>query len=101
MSTTCQKLRKLPVNGLITLITGSASGLGSHVRQRLAINGSKILALDINHKTVVEEDPQLKSKVLFITGDVTDPQFLNNLFVKYNKCDAVVNCAASKKCIHS
>jgi len=71
--------------------------LGSTVRQRLALKGSKVLAVDINHKTVIEEDTELKSRVSFITGDVSDRRFLSDLFAKYRKCDAVVNCAAAYK----
>ena len=91
---------KIPLNGLTTLITGSASGLGSQVRQRLALNGSKILAVDIDHKTLIEEDIKQKTSVSFITGDVCDRDFLKDLFTKYPKCDAVVNCAAAYKCEH-
>ncbi|CAG2166341.1 unnamed protein product [Oppiella nova] len=86
---------KIALKGLVSLVTGSASGLGSQVRQRLAMKGSKVLAVDINHKTIIEEDVELKSRVSFITGDVSDERFLNDLFTKYPKCDAVVNCAAA------
>jgi hypothetical protein len=85
---------RLPVKDIITLVTGSASSLGSQVRQRLALNGSKILAVDIDHKIAIEEDTELKAKVSFITGDVSKPEFLNHVFNTYRKCDAIVNCAA-------
>ena len=91
-------IRKIPLKGLTTLVTGSASALGSHVRQRLALKGSKVLAVDIDHKTLIKEDTEQKLSVSFITGDVSDPHFLTDLFTKYPKCDAVVNCAAAYKC---
>ena len=93
-----QIMRKISLNGLTTLVTGSASGLGSHVRQQLALKGSKVLAVDINHKTLIEEDIDQKMSVSFITGDVSDHRFLSDLFSKYPKCDAVVNCAAAYRC---
>ncbi|XP_054163477.1 3-hydroxyacyl-CoA dehydrogenase type-2-like [Oppia nitens] len=86
---------KIALNGLVSLVTGSASGLGYHIRQRLALKGAKILAVDINHKTDIEEDVKLKTSVSFITGDVSDRKFLDNMFAKYPKVDAVVNCAAA------
>lgn len=89
--------RKISLNGLTTLVTGSASALGSQVRQQLALKGSKVLAVDLKHKTI-EEDIEQKLKVSFIAGDVCDKRFLTSLFEKYPKCDAVVNCAAAYKC---
>jgi NAD(P)-dependent dehydrogenase (short-subunit alcohol dehydrogenase family) len=97
--TMAKTMGKIALKGLVSLVTGSASGLGSQVRQRLAMKGSKVLAVDINHKTIIEEDVELKSRVSFITGDVTDERFLNDLFTKYPKCDAVVNCAAAYRCM--
>lgn len=91
------KIKRISLSGLTTLVTGSASQLGSQVRQQLALKGSKVLAVDLKNKGI-EEDVDQKSGVSFITGDVCDRHFLTELFRKYPKCDAVVNVAAAYKC---
>ncbi len=40
---------------------------------------------------------QLKAKVSFIIGDVKDPRFLDNLFVKYNKFELLSTARPLKK----
>ncbi|HSY77186.1 MAG TPA: dTDP-glucose 4,6-dehydratase [Bacteroidia bacterium] len=80
------------------LITGGAGFIGSHVVRRFVNNypDSKIINLDkltyagnLQNLTDVENKPNYT----FVKGDITDKNFIDELFIKYN-FDAVVHLAA-------
>ncbi|HWY98484.1 MAG TPA: dTDP-glucose 4,6-dehydratase [Bacteroidia bacterium] len=80
------------------LITGGAGFIGSHVVRRFVNSypDSKIINLDkltyagnLQNLTDVENKPNYT----FVKGDITDKNFIDELFIKYN-FDAVVHLAA-------
>ncbi|KAJ3104749.1 hypothetical protein HDU97_008928 [Phlyctochytrium planicorne] len=90
------------VNGKVALITGSASGFGLALAERLASKGSKIVASDVNQKDGQAAVDALNSKygkgtATFVRCDVSKPEELEALFkngVKtFGRLDIVVNNA--------
>jgi len=80
------------------LITGGAGFIGSHV-VRLFVNkypDYSIINLDaLTYAGNLENlrDIETQNNYQFIKGDITDIDFINNLFTKYN-IDGVVHLAA-------
>ncbi|KAJ3098443.1 hypothetical protein HDU96_011096, partial [Phlyctochytrium bullatum] len=90
------------VKGKIALVTGSASGFGKALAERLTSLGAKVVASDINAadgEAAVRELVQKHGKdaAYFIQCNVADPKDLDELFKKavqkYGRLDIVVNNA--------
>ena len=88
-------------SGKTALITGAAVGIGRAVAIRMASEGAKIIALDINEKTLEKLDEELRKytdDVLTIVCDVADESAVNAAFEEgkraFGGVDILVNNAA-------
>jgi meso-butanediol dehydrogenase/(S,S)-butanediol dehydrogenase/diacetyl reductase len=86
--------------GKVALLTGAASGIGLATTERLAREGAKILACDINEALLVKEVARLTEQGLAITAqrvDVTDPASVQAavaaVIAKHGKLDFLGNIA--------
>lgn len=85
------------LKGLVTLVTGGASGLGKATVERFVRNGAKVLICDLP----ISEGPKLSESLgkdtLFASTDVTSEadvtKALEQCKSKFGKLDVVVNCA--------
>jgi 3-hydroxyacyl-CoA dehydrogenase/3-hydroxy-2-methylbutyryl-CoA dehydrogenase len=85
------------LKGLVTLVTGGASGLGKATVERFVRNGAKVLICDLP----ISEGPKLSESLgkdtLFASSDVTSEadvtKALEQCKSKFGKLDVVVNCA--------
>jgi 3-hydroxyacyl-CoA dehydrogenase/3-hydroxy-2-methylbutyryl-CoA dehydrogenase len=85
------------LKGLVTLVTGGASGLGKATVQRFVRNGAKVVICDLP----ISEGPKLSESLgkdtLFASTDVTSEadvtKALEQCKSKFGKLDVVVNCA--------
>jgi len=85
------------VKGLVTLVTGGASGLGRGTVERLHNYGSKIVILDIPQSTGAELAKKLEKDAIFVPTDVTNDEEVKNAIEKirkeFGRLDAIVNSA--------
>jgi len=85
------------VKGLVTLVTGGASGLGRGTVERLHKHGSKIVILDIPQSTGAELAKKLEKDAIFVPTDVTNDEEVKNAIEKirkeFGRLDAIVNSA--------
>lgn len=88
-------------SGKTALITGAAVGIGRAVAIRMASEGAKIIALDINGETLKKLDGELRKytdDVLTVVCDVADEAAVNAAFEEGKKAfggvDILVNNAA-------
>ncbi|KAM3726830.1 3-hydroxyacyl-CoA dehydrogenase [Dirofilaria immitis] len=85
------------VKGIVTLITGAASGLGAGTARHLVEHGAKVVIMDLpqsNGETLAKEMGQ---NCLFTAADVRSSVEVSNAFQtlinKFGQLDAVINCA--------
>jgi len=86
------------MKGLVTLVTGGASGLGRATVERFVRNGARVVICDLP----ISEGPKLsdtlgKDNTIFTPTDVTSEadvtKALEKCKEKFGKLDVVVNCA--------
>ena len=87
-------------NEKVTIITGSARGIGFEIGKSFAENGAKVVLSDLNQQTVEEAAQKLKNKNLEVIGlkaDVTKEEDIINLIEqtkkKYGRVDIFINNA--------
>ena len=88
-------------SGKVAVVTGAAVGIGRATTIRLASEGAKVIALDINEKALEKLDSELReytSDVITLKCDVSDEKSVNEAFAKgreaLGKIDILVNNAA-------
>jgi len=86
------------LKGMVSLVTGGASGLGRATVERFLNQGSKVVICDLPNSTGAELSKTLgESNVIFCTTDVRSEkdvtQALEECQKKFGKLDVVVNCA--------
>ena len=80
------------------LITGGAGFIGSHVVRRFVHNYQEVHIYNLDVLTYAGnlenlKDIESKNNYTFLHGDITDENFINNIFNEY-KFDAVIHLAA-------
>ncbi|KAK4312090.1 hypothetical protein Pmani_016444 [Petrolisthes manimaculis] len=85
------------LKGMVTLVTGGASGLGLATVQRIVREGGRAVICDLptSQGTIVAE--RVGSDVIFAPTDVTSPADVENALKlckeKFGRLDVTVNCA--------
>lgn len=79
------------------LVTGGCGFIGSHLVERLGVTKQyKVIVID-NFQTGLNSNLIENSEVTICEGNVSDPQFIENVFIKH--CPSIViHAAASYKC---
>ncbi|XP_075984623.1 3-hydroxyacyl-CoA dehydrogenase type-2-like [Anticarsia gemmatalis] len=87
--------------GMVSLVTGGASGLGRATVERLVKNGGKVVILDIQGTKVKKVASELGSNVIASPGCVTSEadvkKALDIVRDKFGRLDTLVNCAGQSK----
>ncbi|KAI5645829.1 short chain dehydrogenase domain-containing protein [Phthorimaea operculella] len=85
------------LKGLVSLVTGGASGLGKATVERFVKNGGKVVILDVQGTRAQEVAKRLGADVAVSTGCVTSEKDVKKAIDlardKYGRLDTVVNCA--------
>ncbi|KAJ0172109.1 hypothetical protein K1T71_012082 [Dendrolimus kikuchii] len=89
------------LKGMVSIVTGGASGLGRATVERFAKNGGKVLILDIQGTRAQEVSKSLGSDVVASTGCVTSEKdvkkALDIVKEKFGRLDILVNCAGQSE----
>ncbi|OWR41485.1 3-hydroxyacyl-CoA dehydrogenase type-2-like [Danaus plexippus] len=85
------------LKGMVSLVTGGASGLGKATVERLARNGGRVVILDIQGSRAQEVAKDFGEDVQVSVGCVTSEVDVNNALKiaksKFGRLDTLVNCA--------
>nr|XP_002129755.1 3-hydroxyacyl-CoA dehydrogenase type-2-like [Ciona intestinalis] len=86
------------VGGLVSLVTGGASGLGRATVERLVRNGSRVVMFDLPSSDGEKVAKELgENNCVFCPGDVTSTEDVSAALdvakSKFGKLDVTVNCA--------
>ncbi|XP_050355068.1 3-hydroxyacyl-CoA dehydrogenase type-2-like [Nymphalis io] len=85
------------LKGLVSLVTGGASGLGKATVERLIQNGGKVVILDVQGTRAQEVKKKLGDDVLVSVGSITSEEDVKKALdlakAKFGKLDTLVNCA--------
>lgn len=89
------------IKGKVSLVTGSASGIGRHIAEKLAEYGSNIVISDLNLERSIEVAKEIedkyKIKTYAVKMDVTNELEVNScidsVVEKFGKIDVLVNNA--------
>jgi len=79
------KLKKFvprPMEGLISLVTGGANGIGLETLRKLAQQGSTVIGVDISkdiHRVASEASEQFKTEVKGYAVDLTNPDAIRSM----------------------
>jgi NAD(P)-dependent dehydrogenase (short-subunit alcohol dehydrogenase family) len=82
----------------VTVITGAASGIGLATARRMAVEGAKVVAVDVKEAgDHVQELAQMGAEALFVQADVSKPQGVERLvdqtLTSFGRLDVLVNNA--------
>jgi 3-oxoacyl-[acyl-carrier protein] reductase len=88
------------LKGQVAIITGAGRGIGAAAAKLFAENGAKIVVSDLDSepaRAVVKEISRSGGQAVQICGDITEPQFPEQLILetvaKYGAIDIIVNNA--------
>ncbi|CAB3233281.1 unnamed protein product [Arctia plantaginis] len=85
------------LKGMVSLVTGGASGLGRATVERLVKNGGKVVIFDIQKTRAQKVAEELGDDVVVATGCVTSEEDVKKALKvvsdKYGRLDTLVNCA--------
>ena len=89
----------MQIRGRVALVTGGASGLGEATVKRLAAEGAKVLAVDLNEQRGEALASEFPDQVLFSACDVTDEEqvvrAIDRAMTAFGQIDITVNCAGT------
>ncbi len=86
----------MKIDGITTLVTGGASGLGFATAERLVSQGARVVIVDLPTSAGEERAAQLGSNARFVAADVTDPAQMEAAFdaaESFGPLRATVHCA--------
>ncbi|XP_054707690.1 3-hydroxyacyl-CoA dehydrogenase type-2-like [Uloborus diversus] len=87
------------IKGLVTLITGGASGFGLATVERFAKQGAKVIICDLKTSKGQEVCSRLGDNTVFVPTNVTSEKDVQNALNvttdKFKKLDLLVNCAGT------
>lgn len=90
----------------VTVVTGSASGIGRAVAMRFAAEGAKVVSTDVRERPIWDPDGRSTTELIeaeggtvsFLESDVSDPAAIAALFdhavERFGRVDVAVNSAA-------
>lgn len=85
------------IKGMVTLVTGGASGLGKGVAERFINQGSKVIICDLPTSKGKEVASALGNDCVFAPADVTSESDVKNALQltkeKFGMLNVVINCA--------
>ncbi|XP_072933234.1 3-hydroxyacyl-CoA dehydrogenase type-2-like [Epargyreus clarus] len=85
------------LKGMVSLVTGGASGLGKATVERLVANGGRVVILDVQGTRAHEVAKPFGADVTVSAGSVTSEEdvkkALDVVKTKYGRLDTLVNCA--------
>ena len=95
------KIRTLDQSNKVTVITGTAGGIGRQIAYTFASNGSNIALLDINEKegqkVISDIEEKYKIKGLFIPCNITNYEKVkkasNEIVKRFKRVDNLVTAA--------
>jgi len=76
---------------MTTLITGGTGFVGANLVKDLASNGHTVVSMDLNAPDSLMHNfiSEVASNISFVTGDILDQQFLDNIQSTY-KIDRII-----------
>ena len=79
---------------MTTLITGGTGFVGANLVKDLASNGHTVVSMDLNAPDSLMHNfiSEVASNISFVTGDILDQQFLDNIQSTY-KIDRIIHAA--------
>jgi len=97
MSQTAAKSLIRSVNGVVTMVTGGASGLGKATVERLHSQGAKVVLMDTPKSAGAEVAKTLGEGAIFTPADVTNDEQVKAAMdatkEKFGRLDTLINCA--------
>ncbi len=86
------------LDGKVALVTGAAQGIGRAIAERLAKDGARIIAADLNEDKAAETATACGGGAFALTCDISDPAQVASLFKaveqQAGRVDVLVNNAA-------
>lgn len=86
---------KILVKGLKALVTGSTNRIGNGITKHLLEKGSTVYSVD---ERVITANQKLSENHHFVQGNLADENFLKDYLKKVESVDALINCAALRRC---
>lgn len=85
------------LKGMVSLVTGGASGLGRATAERLVKQGGKVVLLDIQGTRLKEVTKEIGDDAIAVTGSITSEDDVKKALDitkdKFGRLDTLVNCA--------
>jgi 3-oxoacyl-[acyl-carrier protein] reductase len=81
----------MKLNGKVAVVTGGAKGIGAEIAKAFALEGAKVVAVDMGEMTYEQENVEFYR--LNITDTVGCKTFFDDMMAKFGKIDILVNNA--------
>jgi 3-hydroxyacyl-CoA dehydrogenase / 3-hydroxy-2-methylbutyryl-CoA dehydrogenase len=92
-----RRTKVMELSGLVSLITGGASGLGEATAYAFLEAGSRVVLLDVNEETGVAAAARMGDRAVFVKTDVTDESSVKDAVDRavdrFGAVHVAVNCA--------
>ena len=88
------------LNDKVAIITGAAQGIGLATARKFALEGAKVILVDLNETSLLKAQAELKADgldaeiaVVNVTDRTQVDELINHVKAKYNRIDILVNNA--------